>query len=103
MRQTEVEAPGVRVGAVAAELAREAVLRLQPELLPGADLGDRLELGVPAVVAQEASATAAAAARQASISVCFQRRGVPSWWTDRIAVTRPSRTTGVTICAARPP
>src|SRR5205823_1725318 len=81
----------------------KALLRLQPDLLSGRDLGDGRDVRVPAVVHQSSAPTLVAAARQASISSSVQCLGEPSWCSDRIAATPPFARTGVTIWAARPP
>ena len=103
MAESEVQATRVGVGALPGQLAGEPVHGLEPDLLARRHLGDRLEVRVPAVVAHSSSATAVAVVRHASISASVQRRGVPSWCSETIPATRPSMTTGVTICAASPP
>ena len=50
MGEPQVERAGVRVAARAGELARDPVRGLEPDLLVDADLGDRLEIRMPAVV-----------------------------------------------------
>ena len=74
--EPEVEATGVRVGAAGRQLASDAVLALEPQLLARPDAERRLEIGVPAVVHQTSSASSAAAPRQAAASSSVHRRGV---------------------------
>src|SRR6185312_14969584 len=91
------------VRALAGELAVEAVCGLEPDLLAGRNLGDRLQVGVPAVVHQSSSRTRPAASRHAAASSSLQARGSPSTCSETIASRLPSTKIGVTTCAARPP
>ena len=107
--EPEVEPPAVGVRARARQRPVEPVARLERELVAGGDARHRLEVGVPAVVRggrgdpHRRPATCSAVREAVAISSSVHRRGAPSWWSERIASSRPSRRTGVTICAARPP
>ena len=105
--QWVAESPvGVRdvfVGALAGELPAEALLALEPDLLARLDLGDRLQIRVPAVVHQSNSPTRVAVAWHSAISSIVQMRGDPSWCSETIPLMDPFGITGVTICAASPP
>src|SRR4029079_10970376 len=76
--EAEVEGAGVGVGALAGELAVEAVRGLEPDLLTGGDLGDRLEVGVPAVVHQSSPRARAAARRHVAVSSAPPAPGPPT-------------------------
>ena len=88
--EPEIEPAGVGVGALAGQLAVEAVHRLEPDLLSWGDLGEGLEIRVPAVVHQRSSRTRSAASLHAAVSASLHVRGLPSWWSETIASRRSS-------------
>ena len=96
--------------AVARELAVEPVARLERDDVAGLDVRDGLEVRDASGCAprrtgssQELPDPVGSVAWPPRSPPRVHARGAPSWCTERIASSRPSRSTGVTICAARPP
>ncbi len=109
MSAAEIQAVAICVDAGTRQLAVEPVEALEGDDVARPDVGDRRDVRMPAVVdvlgrdSQSNSRSRSAVELAAAISSSVQRRGVPSWWSERIASSRPSISTGVTICAPRPP